>query len=149
MSRSARSKLSGPLRDRQWARSRSLVLTVALQNERLAMNVCHAGAPQRFRVRGLEKLSSHAIHALDARGTRRISDSMDRLVDSLGTQRTLKFVPCKSGLQTAGAEGSSLMKSVIFLSVSARGAVFIFLRSRSTTLSQVMCVVIVFPSARW
>jgi len=89
------------------------------------MCATQAGDLQRFRVRGLEKLSSHAIHALDARGTRRISDSMDRLVDSLGTQRTLKFVPCKSGLQTAGAEGSSLMKSVIVLSVSAR-ALFSF-----------------------
>jgi hypothetical protein len=37
------------------------------------------------------------------------------------------------------------MKSVIVLSVSAWGAVFIFLRSRSTSLSPVICFVIVFP----
>jgi len=37
------------------------------------------------------------------------------------------------------------MKSVIVLSVSAWDAVFIFLRSRSTSLSPVMCFVIVFP----
>jgi len=37
------------------------------------------------------------------------------------------------------------MKSVIVLSVSAWGAVFIFLRSRSTSVSPVICFVIVFP----
>src|SRR5207253_3542321 len=37
------------------------------------------------------------------------------------------------------------MKPVIVLSVSAWGAVFIFLRSRSTSLSPVICFVIVFP----
>jgi hypothetical protein len=40
---------------------------------------------------------------------------------------------------------SSLMNSVIVLSVSAWGAVFIFLRSRSTSLSPVIDFVIVFP----
>jgi hypothetical protein len=37
------------------------------------------------------------------------------------------------------------MKSVIVLSVSAWGAVFILLRSRSTSLSPVICFVIVSP----
>jgi len=37
------------------------------------------------------------------------------------------------------------MKSVIVLAVSAWGAVFIFLRSRLTSLSPVICFVIVFP----
>ena len=36
------------------------------------------------------------------------------------------------------------MKSVIVLSLSAWGAVFIFLRSRATSLSPVRCFVIVF-----
>src|SRR5258708_27824094 len=39
------------------------------------------------------------------------------------------------------------MKPVIVLSVSAWGAVFIFLRSRSTSLSPVMCFVSSFLSA--
>ncbi len=37
------------------------------------------------------------------------------------------------------------MMSVIVFSVSACGAVFIFLRSRSTSLSPVICFVIIFP----
>src|SRR5260370_28499920 len=37
------------------------------------------------------------------------------------------------------------MKSVVVLSVSAWSAVFIFLRSCSTSLSPVICFVIVFP----
>jgi hypothetical protein len=37
------------------------------------------------------------------------------------------------------------MKSVIVLPVSAWGAVFVFLRSRSTSLSPVPCFVVVFP----
>ena len=44
-----------------------------------------------------------------------------------------------------GAPSSSLLNSVIVLSVSApERAVFIFLRSRSTSLSPVLCLVIVF-----